>query len=65
MTPIYKYNNGNGATICNKCRTIIAIGKPVNKLYCDNCQKKEIDESKAFFEMMEKEVHNNKSNLNK
>jgi hypothetical protein len=64
VKPIYKFNNGNGATICNRCRTIIATGKKVDKLYCNNCQN-EIDKIEAFYKAMEKEVHNNKNNLNK
>ena len=37
MNPIYKFNNGRGATLCNLCRTIITTGKPTNNLYCDRC----------------------------
>ena len=37
MNPIYKFNNGRGATLCHLCRTIITVGKPINDLYCDRC----------------------------
>lgn len=37
MKPIHKFNNGNGATLCHICRTIITVGKPTNYLYCDRC----------------------------
>lgn len=39
MKIIYKFNNGNGATLCNRCSKIIATGKKVERLYCDSCQK--------------------------
>jgi len=65
MNVIYKFNNGNGATLCNECRTIIATGKKVERFYCDKCQEKINDSLVKFFEIMNKEVHNNKANLNK
>jgi hypothetical protein len=37
MKPIYKFNNGNGATLCHLCRTIITTGKITNDLYCNRC----------------------------
>jgi len=37
MKPIYKFNNGNGATLCHLCRTIITTGKITNNLYCNRC----------------------------
>lgn len=64
MEIIYKFNNGKGATLCNKCRTIISTGKKVDRLYCDNCQK-DINEMNVFYEQMNKEVHYNKGNLSK
>ena len=64
MGVIYKFNNGQGATLCNKCRTIISTGKKVDRLYCDSCQKG-VDEVKAYYEKIEKEVHFNRGNLNK
>lgn len=38
MKPIYKFNNGNGAMLCNKCRTIISTGPKTDKLHCDKCK---------------------------
>jgi len=64
MKVIYKFNNGNGATICNKCRTIIATGKKVERFYCDKCQK-DIDDINAFYELVERESRFNRGNLNK
>lgn len=43
MKPIYKFNNGNGATLCCSCRTIISTGKPVKQLLCLKCQEKALD----------------------
>jgi hypothetical protein len=37
IKPIYKFNNGNGAMLCNKCSTIISTGKKTEQLYCDKC----------------------------
>lgn len=37
MKPIHKFNNGNGATLCNKCRAIITEGL-TDDLICRNCQ---------------------------
>ena len=65
MDVIYKFNNGNGATICNECRTIIATGKRVERFYCDKCQEKINDTLTNFYEIMNKEIHNNRGNLNK
>jgi len=39
MNPIYKFNNGNGATICNGCRTIISTGPRTEELLCEKCKK--------------------------
>lgn len=63
--PIHKFNNGNGATICGLCRTIITVGKPTNDLYCDKCLNRIFKIEKEFNEQMDKEVHKNKNNLNK
>ena len=41
MEPIYKYNNGNGAMICNVCRTIISTGPKTEELYCEKCKPKQ------------------------
>lgn len=32
--PIHKFNNGNGATLCHKCSTIINTGF-TNELFCE------------------------------
>lgn len=64
MEVIYKFNSGMGATLCNKCSKIISTGKKVNRFYCDSCQKG-VDEVKAYYEQMDKEVHFNRGNLNK
>jgi hypothetical protein len=42
MKPIHKFNNGNGAMLCNTCRTIISVGKPTNALLCDKCHNERI-----------------------
>lgn len=55
MKPIHKFNNGNGATLCHQCSCIISSGH-TNDLYCKTC---------LYLIQMEKEVHNNNSNLNK
>lgn len=39
MKPIHKFNNGNGATLCHKCRTIITT-KFTDDLYCKKCETK-------------------------
>ena len=65
MNVIYKFNNGQGATICNECRTIIVTGKRVERFYCDKCQSKLNEDLTNFYEIMDKEVHQNRGNLNK
>ena len=65
MNVIYKYNSGVGATICNECRTIIATGKRVERFYCDKCQGKINETLVKYYEIIDKEVHNDKNNLNK
>jgi ATP-dependent Lon protease len=38
--PIHKFNNGNGATLCNKCSKIISTGL-TKELYCSTkCEEK-------------------------
>jgi len=37
MKPIHKFNNGNGAMICNNCRTIISTGPKTDELLCKKC----------------------------
>lgn len=39
IIPIYKFNNGNGAMLCNKCSRIISTGPKTDVLYCDKCKK--------------------------
>lgn len=39
MKPIHKYNNGNGATICNGCRTIISTGPKTEEVLCEKCKE--------------------------
>jgi hypothetical protein len=73
MNPIHKFNNGRGAMLCNGCRTIISTGLKTDELLCNKCKQKnhiikimEEDEAiKLYEEQMEKEVHQNRSNLNK
>lgn len=71
MKPIHKFNNGRGAMLCNYCRTIISTGKKTDVLLCDKCQLDLADvinkspDVQAFYDQMDKEVHQNNSNLNK
>jgi len=39
MEPIHKFNNGRGAMLCNRCRTIISTGPKTEELLCDKCKK--------------------------
>jgi len=71
MKPIHKFNGGLGATLCHKCSVIITTGL-TKDLYCNKCRKEllqemmENDEAlNLYYEQMEKEVHQNRSNLNK
>jgi reverse gyrase len=48
MNPIYKFNNGRGATICHLCRTIITTGKMTNDLYCDRCLSERVKTEEEF-----------------
>ena len=48
MNPIYKFNNGRGATLCHLCRTIITVGKLTNNLYCDRCLNERNSTEKEF-----------------
>ncbi len=71
MKPIHKFNNGNGATLCHKCSVIISVGF-TDDLLCKDCRKEAIidmmkkdEELGLYFEQMEKEVHQNRGNLNK
>lgn len=74
MKPIHKFNNGNGATLCNQCSVIISVGL-TDDLYCEECKDhrrkllieimKEDEDLGLYIEQMEKEIHQNTSNLNK
>lgn len=48
--PINKYNNGNYATLCNKCNVVISTGVNKDQIMCESCIKeievKLIDEDK-------------------
>ena len=39
MKPIHKYNNGNGAMLCNGCRTIISTGPKTEEVLCEKCKE--------------------------
>ena len=74
MKPIHKFNNGRGATLCNQCSVIITTGL-TDDLYCKECNDhrkkllieimKEDEDLGLYIEQMEKEVHQNRGNLNK
>ena len=57
MKPIYKFNNGNGTTLCHLCRTIITTGKMTNDLYCDRCLKERVKTEEEF-----NAIHKSKQN---
>ena len=48
MKPIYKFNKGTGATLCNQCRVIICTDKS-NDLYCDECKSDIINRGTSVF----------------
>ena len=51
MKPIHKFNNGNGATLCHRCRKIISVGF-TDDLYCsDKCKKKHTNETMKTYEI--------------
>jgi len=62
--PIHKFNNGNGATLCHTCSVIISVGL-TDDLYCKECAVKANWEIEEYYKQMEKEVHQNRNNLNK
>ena len=37
MKPIFKFNGGNGAQLCVKCRIIIHTGPPSKRVLCNKC----------------------------
>lgn len=49
MKPIHKFNNGRGATLCNRCRVIINTGFS-EALYCDKCLEIEELGLNTYFE---------------
>lgn len=57
MNPIYKFNNGRGATLCHLCRTIITVGKPTNDLYCNRCLLERVKIEEEF-----NAIHKSKQN---
>ena len=48
MKPIHKFNNGNGATLCNACSVIIETGL-TDALLCEEC-KKDYDRLSLMFD---------------
>jgi hypothetical protein len=65
MKPIHKFNNGNGATLCNSCSKIISIGL-TDELFCGKeCEAKHRAKMLMFLKQMDKEVHQDKNKLNK
>lgn len=38
MEAIHKFNDGNGATLCNGCYTILYVGHN-NELMCEECNE--------------------------
>jgi len=63
MNPIHKFNNGRGATLCHCCSKIINTGF-TSALYCNEiCEQKHT--VKKYYDQMDKEVHQNRGNLNK
>lgn len=53
MKPIHKYNNGNGAMLCNGCRTIISTGPKTEEVLCEKC-KGNITLKQKFFDVYTK-----------
>ncbi len=39
LKPIHKFNNGNGATLCNECSVIINVGFS-DEVLCEECKIK-------------------------
>ena len=71
MKSIHKFNGSLGATLCNKCSVIITTGL-TDDLYCNKCKQellqdmmKKDEDLGLYSEQMEKEVHQNRGNLNK
>ena len=69
IKPIHKFNNGLGATLCHHCSKIINNGF-IQALYCSEiCKRKHNVKTnftmEEYYEQMDKEVHHNRSDLNK
>lgn len=64
MKPIHKLNGGRGATLCHTCSVIISVGL-TDDLYCQKCAVKANWEIEEYYAQMDKEVHQNRNNLNK
>lgn len=72
--PIHKFNNGNGATLCHTCTTIINIGF-TEELFCEDCNRSRMDILEAKIMTYKKlsdnmfdylnELHSSKDDLHK
>jgi hypothetical protein len=49
MEQIHKFNNGNGATLCNICDKIITIGM-TDDLFCDKHKNMKMDKALEIIE---------------
>ena len=58
MKPIHKFNNGRGAMLCNKCRTIISTGPATKELYCDQCLN-ELNSAEEDFNLWKSKLEKN------
>ena len=54
MEPIYKFNNGRGAMLCNKCRNIITTGKQPKEVMCNKCKQE--NETNQILEIVKKYI---------
>jgi hypothetical protein len=69
MKPIHKFNNGEGATICQNCYCAINLGWS-DEVLCNKCKgyvesEKEKEKWKALEDLIDSERTFNKNNLNK
>lgn len=48
MKPIHKFNNGNGATLCNACLYVIIETGLTEALLCEECNTQHIYMSRIF-----------------
>jgi hypothetical protein len=44
VKPIHKFNNGQGATLCNNCSVIITEGL-TKEVYCEKCKKENMKQT--------------------